>query len=60
MFSIKGKNLYLPALIVFIYFISNMGILTLVSGLYVGYASMQLSTIFLLSSAVYLYHKSIN
>ncbi len=62
-FNKRKKNLYLPALIVFLFILFQMamGILTLVSGLYVGYASMhQLSTIFLLSSAVYLYHKSIN
>ena len=62
-FYFKKKNLYIPSLIVFLFIIFQMtiGILTLVSGLYVGYASLhQLSTIFLLSSSVYLYHKSIN
>ncbi len=59
----KLKNLYFPFSIVFIFLGIQilLGVITLISGLNIVFASIhQVSTIFLLSSSIYLCHKSIN
>jgi cytochrome c oxidase assembly protein subunit 15 len=59
----KKENLYFPYLLVFLFLSVQifMGITALTSGLNIVYASLhQVSTIFLLSSSIYLCHKSIN
>ena len=59
----RKENLYFPYLLVFLFlsFQIFMGITALTSGLNIFYASLhQVSTIFLLSSSIYLCHKSIN
>ncbi len=62
-FNKKKENLYFPILLVFLLLVVQIfiGIVTLISGLNIVYASMhQVSTIFLLSASIYFYHKSIN
>ena len=59
----RKENLYFPYLLVFLFLSVQifMGITALTSGLNIVYASLhQVSTIFLLSSSIYLCHKSIN
>ena len=59
----KLKELYIPFTIVFLFLGLQilLGIVTLISGLNIVFASIhQVSTIFLLSSSIYLCHKSIN
>ena len=58
----KKKYLYMPLFfLLFMVFVQiNLGIITLISGLSIVYASMhQISTIFLLASSINFYHKSI-
>tara|TARA_Y100000590_G_scaffold234466_1_gene264032 strand:- start:6512 stop:7534 length:1023 start_codon:yes stop_codon:yes gene_type:complete len=59
----KKETLYFPLSLVFSLLVLQiiMGIVVLISGLNIVYASMhQVFTIFLLSASIYLYHKSIN
>ena len=59
----KKKDLYFPVsiLLFFVFVQVIMGILTLLSGLNILYASLhQLSSLLLLASSIYLCHKSIN
>ena len=59
----KLNELYIPFTIVFLFLGLQilLGIVTLISGLNIVFASIhQVSTIFLLSSSIYLCHKSIN
>jgi cytochrome c oxidase assembly protein subunit 15 len=58
----KKKYLYMPLFfLLFMVFVQiSLGIMTLISGLNIMYASMhQISTIFLLVSSINFYHKSI-